>query len=583
MVLAWLVAQVLQLVFESFGTPGWAIKTLLVLLATGLPFALFFAWAFEMTPEGIKREHEVDRSQSITPQTGKKLNFMIIVVMALALGYFAYDKFVLSGGRETAAVESAVQEATSQALTGQSAGVAAADRSIAVLPFVNMSGDQENEYFSDGLTEELLNALAKVKDLKVTGRTSSFAFKGQNADLRDIGAALNVAHILEGSVRKAQNRVRITAQLINVADGYHLWSDTYNRELDDIFAIQEEIATKVVQELSATLLGDSGEQLVQLGTSNTKAYELYLHGRYVFDRARDDNQAQDESDAFFLRAIELDPEFTLAWYGRFRVSDYRHRGGAVPFREGLVRMRELADKLIQMDPQLAESQVASGRTALAEMNWNLAGSAYRKALQLNPGNIDAMAGYAGLLGLLARHAEKMEFALKALERDPLDLGALLTAANGFSELGQCDEVRKITEKALSLEPDLGRFRGTLGACFLWLENKPDRAIQHLRLEPLDHIRLTGLAIAYHRLGQQDEAQRQLDKLIEVEGENAAYQYAQIYAQWGESDQALDALEHAWEIRDAGFVLLKADEWFTPLHDNPRFIALLKKWEDPNKR
>jgi len=219
-VVAWLVAQVLQLVFESFGTPAWAIKSVLVLLAIGLPFALFFAWAFEMTPEGIKREHEVDRSQSITPQTGKKLNFMITVVMALALVYFAYDKFVLSSGRDTALVEATTLAVSEQ--TDSEEPPVEDDKSIAVLPFVNMSEDAGNEYFSDGISEEILNALAKVKELKVAGRTSSFAFKGQNQDLRLIGETLGVTHILEGSVRKAGGKVRITAQLIKVDDGFHM-------------------------------------------------------------------------------------------------------------------------------------------------------------------------------------------------------------------------------------------------------------------------------------------------------------------------------------------------------------------------
>ena len=244
---AWLIAQVLQLVFESFGTPDWVMKTVLVLLATGLPLVLFLAWAFEMTPEGIKRESEVDRSQSITSQTGRKLNSAITGVLVVALAYFIFDKFVLDASRDAALVEATKQEVSEQPTEVPEVS-ADMDKSIAVLPFVNISGDQENEYFSDGLTEELLNSLARIKELKVTGRTSSFAFKGKSTDLREIGQTLGVAHILEGSVRKAQNRVRITAQLIKADDGYHMWSDTFDRELDDIFAIQEEIATRVANE-----------------------------------------------------------------------------------------------------------------------------------------------------------------------------------------------------------------------------------------------------------------------------------------------------------------------------------------------
>ena len=217
-VVAWLIVQVLQVLLESFGTPDWVMKTVIVLMVTGLPFALIFAWAFEMTPEGLKREHEVDRSQSITSETGRKLNNAIIGILVVALGYFVYDKIVLEAAREAELVETTKQEVTEQ-LGAMPPTADKADKSIAVLPFVNMSGDQENEYFSDGLTEELLNSLARIKELKVTGRTSSFAFKGRNTDLREIGQTLGVAHILEGSVRKAQNRLRITAQLIKAEDG----------------------------------------------------------------------------------------------------------------------------------------------------------------------------------------------------------------------------------------------------------------------------------------------------------------------------------------------------------------------------
>src|SRR5210317_618825 len=225
-VVAWLVAQVLQLVFESFGTPEWVMKTVLVLLATGLPFALFFAWAFEMTSEGLKREHEVDRSQSITSETGQKLNYTIIAVLVLALGYFAYDKFALSAGREAELVE-----ATTQAVSEQFASEAPtveSDNSIAVLPFVNMSSDEEQEYFSDGLSEELLNLLAKIPELRVTSRSSAFSYKGKDFKIADVGRELNVSNVLEGSVRKAGNQVRVTAQLIKVDGDEHLWSETYD-------------------------------------------------------------------------------------------------------------------------------------------------------------------------------------------------------------------------------------------------------------------------------------------------------------------------------------------------------------------
>jgi TolB-like protein len=249
---------------------------------------MLFAWAFEMTPEGLKRESEVDRSQSITPQTGKKLNLTITVVMALALGYFAYDKFVLSADRETVAIESAVEEATAQAMTEQAAteeALAESDKSIAVLPFVAMSSGEDDEYFADGLTEEILNALTRLPDLLVTARTSAFAFKGKNLEIPVIAKALGVQHVVEGSVRRSGERIRVTAQLIRAQDGFHLWSDTYDRTLEDIFAIQEEIAQSIARALDVVLDDEMREVMARTGTRNVDAFINRQKGYELYQRA----------------------------------------------------------------------------------------------------------------------------------------------------------------------------------------------------------------------------------------------------------------------------------------------------------
>lgn len=585
-VLAWLVAQVLQLVFESFGSPDWVMKTVLALLAAGWPFALFFAWAFEMTPDGLKRESEVDRSQSITSETGRKLNYTITAILVAALAYFAYDKFVLDATRDAALVEAIKQEVAEQ-VEEQAAELprtqAEPDKSIAVLPFVNMSGDEENEYFSDGLTEELLNSLARIKELKVTGRTSSFAFKGQNSDLRKIGKELNVAHILEGSVRKAQNRVRITAQLIKVDDGYHLWSDTFNRELDDIFAIQEEIATRVAGELTTTLLGTPTGQLVHLGTHNAEAYETYLRGRYLFLRSPDDLSVLEQADQLYKQALEYDPQFSLAWVGRFFVLSRRQRTGIMNFQEGARQMRKLAEKIYAMDPELPDSQLVLGRIAMVELNWNETEAAYRQALDLAPGDVTVLSAMAGLMAVLDRRDEALELALTALARDPLNLQAARNVARGYSVQGRCEEAEKITLKAQSILPEASRFGSILAFCWMFHRAEYEKAIDLLNREPVGFLKETGLAITYNKMGKQDQAQKHLDILIADNGEAASYQYAQVYAQWGEIDTALDHLEHAWEIRDSGFILIKSDDSLDPLRDHPRFKTLLEIWKDPSKR
>jgi TolB-like protein len=267
-IVGWLLLQVSDVLVPALYLPDWFHSGIAFLLILGFPVAMIFAWAFELTPEGLKRDHEVDRSQSITQQTSRKLDFIIIGLLIAALGYFAWDKFVLAPERKTELVEATT------AVVEQTAEI---DKSIAVLPFVNMSSDTEQEYFSDGLTEEVLNLLAKIPNLRVIARTSSFAYKGKDVKIAEVANELHVGHVLEGSVRKAGNQLRITAQLIRASDSSHLWSETYDRTLENIFAIQDEIAAAVVSQLKLELLGET------LGSKQVDpaAYALFLQAQQV--------------------------------------------------------------------------------------------------------------------------------------------------------------------------------------------------------------------------------------------------------------------------------------------------------------
>ena len=335
-IVAWLLLQVSDTLVPALHLPDWFHSGVAFVLILGFPVAIIFAWAFELTPEGLKKEKDVDRSESITHITSRKLDFVVIGLLVVALGYFAYDKFVLDPGRDSAEIEAAVEVAHEQAAgPAESPGI---EKSIAVLPFVNMSDDASNEYFSDGISEEILNALAHVKGLKVAGRTSSFAFKGRNQDLRLIGKTLNVSHILEGSVRKAGNMVRVTAQLIAVEDGFHLWADSYDRELTDIFAIQDEIAAAILGELKAELIG---VQSLASSRTDPRAYEKYLLAKQrMYTRSRPELE-----DAVELldEALELDPEFAPAWAQRgilsLLLSDRQY--GAIPYADSQAQAKRL--------------------------------------------------------------------------------------------------------------------------------------------------------------------------------------------------------------------------------------------------
>jgi adenylate cyclase len=304
-VIAWVLAQVADIAFDNFGTPEWVGKTVLFILVLGFPLAIFFAWAFEMTPEGVKKEKDVDRSQSITNQTGRKLEFLIVGVLVVAIGWLLVDKFVL-------------QEESSVSVA-QTSGDVVTDKSVAVLPFVAMSSGPDDEYFADGLTEEILNSLARLPELLVTARTSAFAFKGLDTSVPEIADKLGVTHVVEGSVRRSGKQLRITAQLIRASDGFHLWSETYDRSSADSFGVQGEIAEKVAAALDVVL---DQEQLAKMRTSglrNPEAFIAYQKGLEAAALAHE-STAQGQIDGlavanqFFERVIELEPEFSAAHF-----------------------------------------------------------------------------------------------------------------------------------------------------------------------------------------------------------------------------------------------------------------------------
>jgi TolB-like protein len=336
-VAAWLVIQIVETLFPIYGLSDASIRIVISILAIGLVPTLVFAWAFELTPEGLKKESEVDRSLSISAHTGRKLDRMIMVVLALALGYFAFDKFVLSESREATLVEKARQEGRAEANI-ESYG----DQSIAVLPFVNMSDEPANEYFSQGLSEEILNLLAKIPDLKVIGRTSSFAFKGSNKDLRIIGETLGVKTLLEGSVRKSGERVRVNAQLINAADGSRIWSETYDRTMTYIFALQDDVAAAIINALKIHV-GNTPTR--GRPTENPEAYALFLKARV----AANEFDMQD-AETLLLKAIELDPNFAEAYELLSFVYWVIPSGTSV--LESQRRMGEVAAQAIALDPDL---------------------------------------------------------------------------------------------------------------------------------------------------------------------------------------------------------------------------------------
>jgi TolB-like protein/Tfp pilus assembly protein PilF len=575
-VAAWVLLQIADVLFDPLGLPAWTFRMVLGLLLLGFPLALIFAWVFEMTPEGLKRERDIDRSASAVAHTGRKMNTVIVVLLIVAIAGLVIDRLIPESGQPPAAA-TAVTGPERAAADAGTREAAAADTSIAVLPFVNMSGDPDNEYFSDGLSEELLNTLVRLGGLKVTGRTSSFAFKGQKQDLREIGRLLNVANVLEGSVRKAGNRVRITAQLIKTSDGYHLWSDTFDRELDDIFAIQAEIAERVSDALQVTLLGGAGadQPAVVSISHNAQAYEAYLRGMYIWQREPDQRESLDRARAHFEAALALDPGYVDAHWGMFWVWDRMNRNGHVPFGESLAQMQYYGAEIERLAPGSDRALSAASRNALVDYRYELAADYLREAVRKYPGSAVVQAEFAATLATLSRYDEAMEASDVAAKLDPLSLDVMRWRSFIYHGAGNCAGAEEVMHRAMEIEPNVGRFRYYVAMCIYETTGDAARALPYAEAEPLGFAHDTALAILYDALGDRQRAERQMESMLVAYGDSASYQYGQIYAQWGDRDTALAWLENAVKIRDPGVLQATGDRLLIPLRQEPRFQQILR--------
>ena len=415
-VVAWLLIQAASIILPTFEAPAWGMKVLLTALAIGFPIAVILAWAFEITPEGIVRAENVLPNESITRKTGRKLTRVIIVLGLLAAGLLAWQFFQL--GRDRRAARADVASAENGRPSGASLPAASAivEKSIAVLPFVNMSSDKENGYFVDGLTEEILNRLAQISSLKVPGRTSSFAFKDKNTDLRQIGSALGVANVLEGSVRKAGDRLRITAQLIRTSDGYHLWSQAYDRKLDDVFAIQEEIARAIADALSVQLK-INGEAKSVAPTQDMAAYGSYLEARALITQRNRENLRH--AAELLEAAVQKDPAFGKAWAALAQTRALGMYYQVASIKESLESAETAARKALSIDDSIGLAHSALADVLRDRRDWIAAEAEFRRALELSPSEAETHNQYAQMLLKVGYFDRALEHAKRACELDPL--------------------------------------------------------------------------------------------------------------------------------------------------------------------
>jgi adenylate cyclase len=555
-IVAWLLLQVGDTLGPALHLPDWFQSGVAFVVILGFPIAIIFAWAFEMTPEGVKRERDVDRTQSITQKTGQKLNFSIIALLVVAVAYLALDKFVLVHDHEVIETH-------------------AGGPSIAVLPFANMSDDASNEFFADGITEELLNLLAKIPELEVTSRTSAFQFKGKEIDIPTIAEQLNVDHVLEGSVRKAGMRVRITAQLIDAVTDKHVWSETYDRELDDIFAIQDEIARKVVDELHVTLLGEAPKAR----QTNTEAYSLYLEGRHYLDL--DSPAAWPRAQALFERALEIDSDYAPAWFGKARAIREIANWGDMDLAEGTLKAQEWAEHAVSLDPAFAEAWAYLAHLKSGyDFDWEGARKLADRALSEGPNNPAALAIVGEMENTVGRHESGLNYRLRALKLDPLSQLRIRAVGYSYMWLGQLDEAETYFLKNRELYAG-DTWPGDLVGVRIFQGRYREAA------ELTDEIADDGYpdvvfatnfvgAYSYFKAGRFEEAAAALNWVIEERGEPVSFQIAEMYALRGESDKAFEWLETGYAYRDGGLTYLLSATYLQPLQDDPRWRPFLEK-------
>ncbi|HEX5491110.1 MAG TPA: tetratricopeptide repeat protein [Candidatus Udaeobacter sp.] len=580
LVASWLVVQIATQVFPFFDIPNWAVRLVVLILILGFPAALIFSWAFEITPEGIKRESEIGPGKSVTRKTGRKL-----VGLTVALAVIAGGLFVFQLVRPKPEVEKAGATQGSREVKAQ-----ISPKSVAVLAFDNLSDDKGSEYFSDGISEELLTVLQKIPGLHVAVRTSAFSFKGKHATAQEIGEKLGVAHLVEGSVRKAGDVVRIAARLTHANTGEEQWSENYTRNLKDVFAVQTELAQTIVEKLRGQLTGaaDNATTKAQIqaevhaaekgGTKNVEAHEAYLQGRFFLNRHSE--KETDQALAAFERAVQLDPKFALAWAGLAQTHvwdcNYGTEGGQKGFNAHLAAAREAVEKALAIEPDLPEALSARAMIETNfDYNWKGAAETLHKALALAPQDPALLMEAGNLAQARGESTPAIEFFRRAVASDPVNAQALAFLATGLSAAGREQEARTEYARVIELNPSAPNSHAGVGLTYL-LEGKFEEAAVAAQKDAADWARL--LIVSCARWGQKrvSDSDAALGELIAKVGETGAYQIAEVYAYRNDKDHAFEWLERARRQRDAGLPGLRTDTLLANLHNDPRWDAFLRR-------
>jgi TolB-like protein/Flp pilus assembly protein TadD len=557
-VVAWLLIQVATQVFPFFEVSNFVVRVVVAASVLGFPVALIIAWAFEMTPEGLKRADDVAPDDYIPRWSTRKFAALVVSVAILAAGVPLVHVL-----RKKPAFLSRVNAAS-----------ALAQKSIAVLPLLNESGNSGDEYFSDGLSEELIADLAQVKGLKVIGRSSSFRFKNKKEDSKTIGEKLGVSTLLEGTVRKQGDQVRIVAELVNAADGTELWTRTFDRELKDIFAVQAEIAEAVATSLELTVLGGKESSAKNAATKSMEAHNAYLQGHFYFERGNLGDYRK--SAGFFEQATRLDPDYALAYAERAEAWAWIGDLSSGKQKEAWTAAGSDAEKAVAIDPGLAEAHAALGWVRFF-IEWKFAEglAELARAQQLSPWNPTANDLMARVVVYLGQFQEAEKLARQAVEFDPLAYQARTSLARILFTEGKLDEAEASARKAAELQPAAaGNHRWQVLVAIQ--RGDGEAALREAQLEPNEGYRRFELALAHYARGERRAADEALAELIAKDRDFLAYQIAEVYAWRGETDKAFDWLQVSLDNHDTGTLSTFINPFMRGLRHDARYKRLLAK-------
>jgi TolB-like protein/Flp pilus assembly protein TadD len=562
-VAGWALSQGITQVLPVFDIPNWIIRLIVLLIIIGLPIALALAWMFEITPQGIKRTETADAMLTSARQKQRAWIYVVVVGALLSIGLFLLGRYTAQTPRQS-------ETAT---------GTALLQKSIAVLPFENLSGNPENAYFTQGIQEEIVTRLAKIADLKVISRTSTQHFKSSPENLAQIAKQLGVANILEGSVQRSGDQVRVNVQLIKAATGAHLWADTFDRKLIDIFAVESDIATTIAQTLQATLTGSEKTSIAKRSTASTEAYELYLKGRFFWNkRTGADLRTATE---YFNQALGKDPNYALAYAGLGDSYSLLPIYGVASPADSFPQAKAAAKKALELDDTLAEAH-CSLALVLQFYDYDIEQSLkeFERAIQLNPNYATAHHWYGELLAALGRFEEGIAELKRAQQLDPLSLIISADLGEVHTKGRKYDKAIEQLRKAIEMDPRFYRAHWSLGKA-LQLKGRLNEGIAEYRKAVElndDPFSLALLGQAYARAGQREEAQKILARLSDAAKSRyvSAYSFALLYLALGDKERAIHELERTYRERAGNAFSLKADPMLDDLRGNPRFEALMQK-------